>query len=145
MTWEPKSPLEFIALFVAMWCAICFLLGALGGWMALAEHFRLTGTFVGRKWYMCSAQFRVFVSYSGVLTMGANDQGLYLAVLLPFRLGHPPLLIPWRFVRKAPRGLFNVFSTPLELGDSSRVRMTISSRIVRRFEEVLGHELQPAV
>ena len=120
-------------------------LAAMGGWMTLAGNFRLNGAFIGRRWYLRSAQFRYIVSYGSVLTVGANDQGLYLAVLLPFRLGHPPLLIPWRFVRKARRGPFNIFSTPLTLGDSSPVRMSISSRLVARFEEIIGQELQPAV
>ena len=34
-------------------------------------------------------------NYNNVLTIGANREGLYLSVLFIFRLGHPPLFIPW--------------------------------------------------
>jgi hypothetical protein len=34
-------------------------------------------------------------NYSACLTVGANNSGLYLAVFPLFRVGHPPLLIPW--------------------------------------------------
>ena len=33
--------------------------------------------------------------YNGVLTVGVNPAGLYLAVMPLFRPGHPPLFIPW--------------------------------------------------
>jgi hypothetical protein len=35
------------------------------------------------------------VRYNGALTVGVNAAGMYLAMLPLFRLGHPPLFIPW--------------------------------------------------
>ena len=34
-----------------------------------------------------------------IYTLGSSYKGLYLAVLFPFRIGHPPLLIPWRDIK----------------------------------------------
>ena len=145
MSWEPKTPLEFAAFFAAMWVVMALLLSFVGGWMALARNYRLSDTFVGKKWYLCSASFRRFVSYGGVLTIGANGQGLYLAVWVPLLVAHPPLLVPWHDVRRAKPGLFSIFNDPLELGGESPVRVSISKRLVRKLEEIAGHELPTAV
>jgi hypothetical protein len=42
---------------------------------------------------MRDIQFGTWCNYSGCMTIGASAAGLYLA--MPFRVGHPPLLIPW--------------------------------------------------
>ena len=145
MSWQPHTPLEFIAFFVALWIVVSLSLSLIGGWWTLAARYRLDGTFDGKKWYMCSASFRRFVGYSGVLTMGANARGLYLAAWVPFRLGHPPLLIPWQDVRRSKNNRFSIINVALELGGDSPVRVSINKSLVRRFEEVLGHELPTAV
>jgi hypothetical protein len=35
------------------------------------------------------------VLYGSCLTVGATPRGLYLAALFIFRIGHPPLFMPW--------------------------------------------------
>ena len=34
-------------------------------------------------------------NYNNCLTIGADPGGLYLSLLVFFRIGHPPLFIPW--------------------------------------------------
>ncbi len=41
------------------------------------------------------------VNYNGCLTIHSSAEGLHLSVWLPFRLGHPPLFIPWDTVHNA--------------------------------------------
>ncbi len=62
----------------------------------LARRFRANEPFYGETWGWQSARFRGWCSYNNCLTVGANQEGLYLAVMLPFRLFLPPLLIPWQ-------------------------------------------------
>jgi len=93
--WHPKTPLEFVIFFVLLWCTVSFVLATIGGWRRLAEAYRFEGTFEGSQWRFTSARIRWGVNYNGCLTIGANERGLYVAVLLPFRLAHPPLFIPW--------------------------------------------------
>lgn len=38
---------------------------------------------------------RRWTNYNNCLVVGANKYGLYIAVLPIFRVGHPPLFIPW--------------------------------------------------
>ena len=81
--------------FVAFWCTIVFLIGRLGGWSRLAAHYAHEGHFSGERWSLQSARLG-WSGYSGVLTMGANGEGIYIAPIFPFRPGHPPLFVPWR-------------------------------------------------
>jgi len=97
--WHPKTPLEFVIFFVLVWCTVCFILATIGGWRRLAETYRFEGTFEGSRWRFTSARMRWGVNYNGCLTIGANERGLYVAVLFLFRLAHPPLFIPWSDVR----------------------------------------------
>lgn len=80
---------------VGLWVAVCFLLSIIGGWSRLAEHYRSQSDFSGTKWQLQSGRLGL-TNYGNSLTIGANDDGLYLAVFPLFRVGHPPLWIPWR-------------------------------------------------
>jgi len=35
------------------------------------------------------------VNYNGLLALGADSQGMHVSVFFLFRVGHPPLFIPW--------------------------------------------------
>jgi hypothetical protein len=144
LSWQPQTPLEFVASFVVMWVAMSLLLANLSGWRRLAEYHRAVAPFVGRTWRFESASFRRFVHYGNILTFGANSEGLYIAVLFPFRIAHPPLLIPWALVRRVSPSFFHLFSTPFELGAEPRVRIAIKKRLVAKFEEHLRNELVAA-
>jgi len=85
----------FPLFFAGMWVATCFLIARLGGWSALAAAYAAAGPFEGRLWRFRSGALRRLSGYNGCLTVGAGKRGLYLAVMLLFRAGHPPLFVPW--------------------------------------------------
>jgi|SRR5690349_10184328 len=94
-TWLPLMFLAlFPLLFVGIWSGVVLLLSWIGGWRALAGSYRADQPFTGE-------QFRARVGwmrgsrYRGVLTLGADSMGLSLSVFPLFRMGHPPLFIPW--------------------------------------------------
>ena len=101
--WHPKTPLEFVAFFVVLWCGVSLLMATIGGWRRLAEAYRLEGSFNGPRWHFKSARMRWGVNFNHCLTLGANEHGLYLGVFFPFRLFHPRLFVPWSDVGVAPR------------------------------------------
>src|SRR6266481_326550 len=84
----------FPFLFMGMWCAVCMQLATKGGWRRLAESFPARRLPSGRHFFMQGGRVGQ-VAYGGSLNIYSSPEGLYLSVLLPFRLGHPPLLIPW--------------------------------------------------
>ncbi|MFN0129890.1 MAG: hypothetical protein ACKV19_24765 [Verrucomicrobiales bacterium] len=103
-----------------LWCLLCLLLSRIGGWHRLALRFPAREGPKGKKRRFQSAQIG-WVNYSNCLTISAEKTGLYLSVLFLFRLGQPPLLVPWsairnRTTRKFPWGeivAFDVGSPPI--------------------------------
>lgn len=81
--------------FIAFWFLIIFFISAISGWRALAQRYRSDMPFSGHTWHLRSGRMGGMARYSGVLTVGVNPAGLYLAVMPLFRVGHPPLFIPW--------------------------------------------------
>lgn len=67
----------------------------LTGWAALASAYPLARPFNGDRWWFQSASMRYGTNYGLCLIAGANRDGLYLSILLPFRPGHPPMFVPW--------------------------------------------------
>jgi hypothetical protein len=107
------SPAFSILGFAAIWIATGFIGARIGGWHALAEIYRAeAGAFLGDRWRMRSASLRMFLRYNGIVTFGANERGLYLAVFVLFRAGHPPLFIPWTEIEVSnERGIVFTYTT----------------------------------
>ena len=92
---NPMNPPVFLLEFVCLWVAVTFLVAQLSGWAQLSRYYRTETQFEGERWYFRSCRARWMTHYNGCVTVGANTQGLYLAIFLLFRLGHPPVLVPW--------------------------------------------------
>jgi hypothetical protein len=84
----------FALLFAAGWCVVMFAISRIGGWGALASKYRATSVPDGKRFWFQSATLGS-MKYGSCLTVVVGSAGLYLAVFAPFRMGHPPLLIPW--------------------------------------------------
>ena len=85
----------FPFIFVGAWIGISLLLSWIGGWRALGERYRATQRFTGARFWMKSAGMRWGVGYRSSVNLGADSSGLFLSVFPLFRVGHPPLFIPW--------------------------------------------------
>ena len=89
--------MNFIAIaivFQFMWVAISLLLSQIGGWSRLANRYADTGNESGETYTMRSGYIGA-VNYKSCLTLSVCHHGLRLSVLFLFRIGHPPLFIPW--------------------------------------------------
>ncbi len=93
MPTETIAPLLLLA-FALLWCGACAVLSFVSGWKTLATRFRATAKPACSLLWMQSGEFNS-VGYNGVLIVGVCDEGLYLAVVFPFGIGHVPLLIPY--------------------------------------------------
>ncbi len=124
-------PPLFLLISVPFWCGVCLLVSALGGWRRLAQTYRVREAFGGTTWPFCSGELGL-ANYNGVLTLGADDRGLYLAVFVAFRPGHPPLFIPWPDITITPyRGLFFSYrDLRLGKGPTLRLRASIGDRLI---------------
>lgn len=78
----------FGLLFIFWWFVCLKLISKSSGWETLARKYEFKGKFHG-KILRCEG-------LGGGNHIGANEDGLYFAVLFPFRPFHKPFLVPWR-------------------------------------------------
>jgi hypothetical protein len=90
----PALPFILPIAIAAWWCIIMWVVSRMCGWHALARHYRAESRFNGKHYRFSSVKMGSG-NYSGCVTLGANSYGLFLAVMFLFRVGHPPLFIPW--------------------------------------------------
>lgn len=64
--------------------------------------------------------------------MGANRDGLYLAVFSLFRLGHPPLFIPWSEITLSDRWRWLMQGTQFTLGRQAQIPIWVFQRTADR-------------
>lgn len=87
-------------LFIGVWTAVCLLMSLLGGWHRLAKVYPGRSSPTGKCFRMQSGSFG-WVNYGNCLCIHTSPDGIDLAIMLPFRIGHPPLFIPWEAVENA--------------------------------------------
>ncbi len=88
--------------FAAIWTAVVWIIGQVGGWSALGETFRSRDEFRGKKWRFQSGRLRYYMGYNNCVTIGADPSGLHLSLFFIFRIGHPDLFIPWEYINVTP-------------------------------------------
>ncbi len=144
-TWVDRNPFVFILIvFPTIWIAACMVIGQVGGWAALAQQFEFREDFTGQRWRLQSARMRLWVRYGNCLTVGANPDGLYVAILFLFRVGHPPLFIPWREVSIAKKGGFLLIRyVELRLGHDLLIPFRINESLANRLRDAAGKGWPP--
>lgn len=134
---NPLSVFLLIALYFAF---LTWIISRISGWARLARRFRATEPFFGESWGWQSARFRWSCHYNNCLTVGASPETLYLAMMLPFRLFHPALVIPWREIEvetgKVFFGLYDM--AQFRIGTEERVRVKIYGKLVNRVRQAAG-------
>jgi len=118
----PALPL----IFVGFWCAMTYLLGFLSGWRRLAAHYAAAMPVGGRRFRFRSAKSGP-VRYNLCLNFAAAPEGLHIWLLAPFRLGSPPLLVPWRDISAAPAREFLFKCVALRFSRTPGVRMRVAT------------------
>jgi hypothetical protein len=131
---EPYFFLLFPVFFVGMWCLVCFIISLTGGWGALGKRFRADRAPMGIVFYGQSAQFRHFTNYNSCLSIIVAKEGLYLKVWPMFRMGHPPLLIPWEEIGAAKHHQFLwVRRVSFPVGRPQITTIRISAKVFAQF------------
>ncbi|MDQ3821175.1 MAG: hypothetical protein M3362_26325 [Acidobacteriota bacterium] len=88
-------PLAFALIFLIAWLGSSWLIGNISGWRSLATIYPLVKSFPKKKWSSQSAQMHWFGFYNNCLNFGVDTEGVYISIWPLFRVGHPPLFIPW--------------------------------------------------
>lgn len=122
----------FAIIFPLFWMAAVYVISRFGGWSRLAASFPATRPATGEAFGWCSARFANFANYSNCLNITVSSTGIHIEPIIFFRIGHPPLFVPWDVVtelRLKDRWLFSI--TRLTITDpdgSSPTTLTIYGR-----------------
>ena len=133
--------LSFAAYFIALWTMVGFVIGQISGWAVLSRRFRDRAAFHSYQWRFESARMRtLWGNYHNVLKFGADETGLYMSVLLPFRVGHAPLFIPWAEIQVSSgiRGLL-FKRRKLMLGRQESIPLLISVSLADKIKSAANH------
>lgn len=139
LDWLFNHPPYFFLFFLVMWALTLYALGMISGWVILSKRFRFKGSFYGETWPFRSARMRFYLHYGNCLSVGADESGLYLAILPFFRFGHPPLLIPWSEVRvmSGESGLISK-KRELRLGQQESIPLRLSASLTETLRQQAG-------
>lgn len=130
------TPYGFLIFFVCLWCFICFFISILGGWFSLSRRFRAhtmpygETKSAGPLFY--GVKMRLRVSYGNVIRLTVATDALYISILFPFRIGHPPLCIPWSEIQMRRTTFLWLRFAVLTLGEKERIPLRISERMARK-------------
>ncbi len=141
---DPLFAEYFLPFFVTLWVGVSLLISGIAGWRELAKVYRAAMPFTGRRWWFQSAEMRWRTSYGGCMNIGANKDGLYLSVLFLFRLGHPPLFIPWPDISAIERRSWLLFKmVELRCRKVPTVPIRIYRRLAEKISEAAGADWPP--
>lgn len=125
-------PLFFMA-FAAIWSGVVFLTSSICGWRGLAREFRAAQKFAGQKWTWQSGEMRG-ISIRNCLEIGADGRGLSLAVLPLFRIGYPPLYVPWSRIVVTPKSKWYGDGVEFRLGGPKGVPLWVAAGLAAKLE-----------
>jgi hypothetical protein len=91
-----NDPRYIFPFFLMVWIGAGVVVAKISGWGELSRCYRSGSPFDGRRWRFRNGRMRLAMGYNNCLAIGSSPQGLYLAVLFIFRVGHPPLFVPWQ-------------------------------------------------
>ena len=122
-----------------MWVSASHLLAHVGGWQRLASLFSTS-----RPRDPAAASFHFQSSkigttrYKSALRFDVQPDGLRVSVLLPFRPGHPPVLIPYGEIADIERTSWLGFKTyTMTVGAPEVATMTLPHRVVEAMRDAV--------
>lgn len=130
-------PLFALLFFLAFWCVANLAVSRISGWHKLAQRFTASSEPYGEvrsvgPWLL-TVYFRgSWLKYGSIVRLRAAHDALYLSVMLPFRIGHPALCIPWNEISFSETTQFFMRFIALTLGEQERVSMRIPSRAAEK-------------
>lgn len=130
-----------VLIFIFCWGSLSILIAKLSGWARLARQYRNDARRDGIRFYFQSAGMRFWTNYGGCLTIGVQRTGLYLAVWFLFRLGHPPLVIPWHDITMTERKKFFMQQVICRFARCPKIPFIISKRLADKIVQEKGNVL----
>lgn len=87
---------------------------------------------------MQSIGMRLLSNYSSIVTIGANDQGVFFAILFLFAFGHQPLFIPWESITVTSKRWFFIEASRLTFEGVEGVYIVLPQPLFLELKEYSG-------
>ena len=130
------TPYGFAIFFGALWCFVSIVISLFSGWYELSGRFKKESDPYGETHragpLFYTVYTRLWTRYSSVIRITSAEDALYLSVLFLFRVGHPPLRIPWTEIKLSRTKHFWRRYVVLTLGEKEKIPMRISERMARK-------------
>jgi len=85
---------------------------------------------------------RWLMGYNNCLTIGGSPDGFYLAIFFLFRIGHPPMFIPWREIKiKRKKIMFGLKMLEFRFNHLSAIPLMIPARLENILAESASNSL----
>lgn len=131
-----NTPYGFAIFFAILWCFICFLTSFMSGWFTLSRRFRQQSEPYGETRsvgpFFYTVYMRLWGHYSSIIRMISDVDALYLSAFILFRIGHPPLRVPWKEIQVSRAKFLWRRYIVLTLGNQERIPMRISERMANK-------------
>ena len=85
----------FFVVFAVGWFGVSYTLGKVSGWQNLAKKYGDNSQGSTAVKFYTGNGYIGKSRHNGILRVAADNQGVYLRVLFPFKFGHKNLFIPW--------------------------------------------------
>lgn len=133
-------PVLFAITATLLFFLVGHLLAAVGGWRALAEHYRASDEPAGERFSWCSLRLRV-VNYNNCLNLVAGRSGLHLSIFPLLRSGHPALLLPWSEITLTPSSGFLGPYLDLQTRRAPGVRLRLRRGLAEKILHAAGQPI----
>ena len=111
---------------------IPYVLAKIGGWAKLAQYYSWTGEPVAKEWRRWqSARFNL-CQYNNALSIGTSERGLFFKMIYVFKMGHPPLYIPWQDISTSDTTRFFFPVTVFTVRKEPTVKVTLFGPIAKK-------------
>jgi hypothetical protein len=135
LDWFDPARYPWLAL-PAIFLLVILLDSLIRGWFTLAGRFRKLSDPVGETRtggsFFDPVSMRSRGKYDGFIRLTAAEDALYLSVFFLFRLGHPPLRIPWAEIEFSRCQYFLRHDVVLILGKQEHIPLHMSPRIATK-------------
>ena len=135
----PLIALGFPIAFGTIWTFVLWIISHVAGWQTLARHYHTTRPFSGKTFRFQSARLNR-ASYSGVLEIGVNEEGIRLVPFFLFRPFHKPLFIPWYDIQTEPATGFLIKMIRLSFTAAPKVKISLYQRTFEKIEPFMKGE-----
>jgi hypothetical protein len=129
------SYLGIALFFIILVCGVGFLISVQSGWFSLGRRFKRQSDPYGDTKsagpFFYTVYMRWWSKYSSMIRLTVAGDALYISILFPLRIGHPPLRIPWDEIQFGRTKFFFRSYLVLTLGNQEKIPMRISLRMAR--------------